>query len=259
MHRCRTVRVRASLIPLVALMALAVPSTQLADACVGCCYETFGDAPYDLEKFHAVLDRAWLQAPTSSPKKVDIGDYDGRSFWCFYLSAGRYMTFRIEGEGYRSELRQAEQWDTATTVWRKMIGRVKLFEPDASVDEFTFMQVHHKSSADGYDIGPLVRLVWKRSTVAGEPNHLWAILRTNLAVDGTYEIFDLGAHPGGFFKAEIKVKEGDLRVKIDDITLVSEDVSYWNGLETYFKAGVYNQSPGHAKVQFDSLKFYGGL
>ena len=33
------------------------------------------------------------------------------------------------------------------------------------------------------------------------------------------------------------------------------DVSYWNGLENYYKAGVYNQDAGRSKVEFEVLRY----
>ncbi len=44
-------------------------------------------------------------------------------------------------------------------------------------------------------------------------------------------------------------------VIINGQTKVDMDVSYWDGLENYYKAGVYNQDPGRSRVEFESLHF----
>jgi len=209
--------------------------------------------PYDDPKFHPVLDDSKLQAPDSRTACAQ-GEFDGFADWYFYLYQGssNYMTFRMNGDHKRSELRQIIEWKTSTTSWKKMIGEVKLFYPSTeSLNQYTFMQIH---DSDGIN-KPLIRLVWYRSR-SGKDDHLWAILRISTNPNDSPQYFDLGQRPDGFFKAEIKVKNNILKVKINSVTKVNEDVSYWSAFSNYFKAGVYLQDDGTAKVQFRTLKYY---
>ncbi|RMF65928.1 MAG: polysaccharide lyase family 7 protein, partial [Calditrichaeota bacterium] len=181
-------------------------------------------------------------------------EFEGFADWYFYLaqtSSDNYMTFVMSGDHNRSELRQMNEWKTSTSSWRKMIGEVKCFYPStSSLDQYTFMQIH---DSDGIN-KPLVRLVWLRSR-SGKSDHLWAVIRTSVS-SSSYQYVDLGARPSGFFKAEIKVRNNTLKVKINGVTKVSKNVSYWSAYHNYFKAGVYLQDAGTAKVQFKSLKYY---
>ena len=210
------------------------------------------EAPYNLSKFQSVLDDSKLQAPNSGTACAQ-GDFSGYADWFFRLdSTSQYMTFEMDGDKSRSELRQMEEWTTGTTSWRKMIGEVKVFYPTtSSLEQFTWMQIHDSTSLNK----PLIRLTWRRYAY-GQQDHLWAVVRDSANSSSSYSWFDLGARPSGFVKAEIKVKNNNLRVRIDSVTLVDIDVSYWDGLSGYYKAGVYLQDPGTAKVQFKSLKYY---
>ena len=226
--------------------------------------QTNPEAPYNLSKFHPVLDDSKLQAPTSSTL-IPQGDFEDQSNQYFRLDAtGQYMTFTVTGDSNRSELRQMSgDWQTSTPTWRKMIGEVKLFYPsDNSMNQYTFMQIHDTSNDPQSLNKPLIRLVWLRSR-NNVDDHLWAAVRIPadpsepISDDNLSGMFvDLGPRPSGFFKAEIKVQDNLMRVAIDNVNLLSMDVSYWDGLNNYFKAGVYNQDPGTSKVQFKSLKYY---
>lgn len=209
-------------------------------------------APYNKSKYRAVLEDSKLQAPTSSPAAVKQGDFPGFWDWYFRLdSSGQYMTFEMEGAKNRSELRQMNEWYTSTSTWRKIIGEVKVFYPaTASLNEFTFMQAH-----DSEDFNkPLIRLAWIRSR-GGSEDHLWAIIRLSSETN-SFQYINLGARPSSFFKCEIKIKNNRMVVRINSETRLELDVDYWESLSSYYKAGVYLQSEGSAKVQFRRLKYY---
>ncbi len=251
LFRSSFVRCSAKLLLGVSLLA-AAPSLHASNP----------DAPYNLSKYRPVLDDSKLQAPTSSTL-IAHGDFADKSNQYFRLdSSGKYMTFTVSGDSKRSELRQMSgDWQTSTSSWRKMIGEVKVFYPNSSsssLDQFTFMQIHDSTSLNK----PLIRLVWHRSR-SGQSDHLWAVIRipanpnqpissSNLATQWE----DLGPRPSGFFKSEIKVKNNQMKVRINSVTKVDVDVTYWDGLDSYFKAGTYNQDPGTSKVQYRSLKYY---
>lgn len=221
-------------------------------------------APYDLKKFRSVLDDSKLQAPKSSPTLIDQGKFAGVSNEYFFLDpTGKYMTFTVEGDSCRSELRQQPgDWDTASKTPQRMIARVKVFVPqNKQPDSFTFLQVHDKKTGDGGLNKPLLR-VTRRDNRRGKQDHLWAVIRTPKDFDKPISLsnlgskhVDLGPRPKGFFDAEVHVQNSRMIVSINGQTKVDMDVSYWDGLANYFKAGVYNQDHGRSKVEFESLMF----
>lgn len=221
-------------------------------------------APYDLEKFRSVLDDSKLQAPKSSPTLISRGKFAGASNEYFFLDpTGQYMTFTVEGDSCRSELRQESgDWDTASKKPQRLIARVKVFVPqDKQLESFTFLQIHDKKNGDKGLNKPLLR-VTRRDQRRGKQDHLWAAIRTPKNFDKPISLsnlaskhVDLGPRPKGFFDVEVRVQNSKMTVTIDRQTKVNMDVSYWDGLPNYFKAGVYNQDPGRSKVQFQSLRF----
>ncbi|MBB6428389.1 hypothetical protein HNQ40_000195 [Algisphaera agarilytica] len=220
--------------------------------------------PYDLEQFRSVLDDSKLQAPTSSPTKINQGKFRGAANEYFFLDESkRYMTFTVTGDSKRSELRQMTgDWDTATQTPQRLLARVRVHVPETpGLEQFTFLQIHDKKSGDDGLNKPLLRIT-RRGDYRKTQDHLWAAIRIpqdpskpisldNLATKN----IDLGPRPDGFFDAEIVIHQGRMVVTIEGETKVDMDVNYWNGLPSYFKAGVYNQDPGTSKVEFESLVF----
>ena len=221
-------------------------------------------APYDLKKFRSVLKDSKLQAPTSSPTLIERGNFKGVSNQHFFLDETRqYMTFTVAGDKNRSELRQETgDWDTASKKPQRLIARVKVFVPqDRQLEQFTFLQIHDKQQGKTGLNKPLLR-VTRRNKYRRTQDHLWAYIRTpknlskpislsNLAT----EVVDLGPRPKGFFDVEVRVQNGQMIISINSQIKVDKDVSYWNGLANYYKAGVYNQDAGRSKVEFESLRF----
>eukprot|EP00752_Nemacystus_decipiens_P015226 g13559.t1 len=218
--------------------------------------------PYDLVKFQPVLDDSKLQAPTSSPALIPQGGFPGQSNQYFYLDpTGQYMTFQVSGDSNRSELRQetGTDWQTSTTDRLSLDGRVRLALPGTQTPEqYTFMQIHDTGAGLNK---PLIRLTWQRERDSIE-DHLWAAIRTPddfgqpIADDNLDTLsVDLGARPTGFFDASIVVQNNQMKVLIDGQVKVDMDVSYWDGLDNYFKAGVYLQDPGEVAVEFDQLAY----
>lgn len=256
---CYLLRLRLNAIPAMTFAALlpaliAAGSAKAPDA----------EVPYDLEKFRAVLDDSKLQAPASSPTMIERGKFEGASNEYFFLDeTGQYMTFTVTGDSKRSELRQLTgDWDTSTATPQRLVARVRVSVPeDEQLEQFTFLQIHDKKDGDHGLNKPLIRIT-RRGDYRGTKDHLWAAIRTpedfkkpislkNLATKN----IDLGRRPNGFFDAEIHVQNGQMKVLINGKTKVDMDVSYWNGLNNYFKAGVYNQDPGTSIAEFESLRF----
>ncbi|MEO0514274.1 MAG: polysaccharide lyase family 7 protein [Planctomycetota bacterium] len=220
--------------------------------------------PYDLEKFRPVLDDSKLQAPTSSPAKINRGDFEGAANEYFFLDdTGHYLTFTVTGDSKRSELRQLSgEWDTASSTPQRLVARVKVYVPETpGLEQYTFLQIHDTTNDPGSLNKPLIRIT-RRGDYRKTQDHLWAAIRTPADFDKPISLdnlatlnIDLGPRPEGFFDAEIRVQNSNMTVTIDGETKVDLDVSYWDGLDNYFKAGVYNQDPGTSKVEFESLMF----
>jgi hypothetical protein len=215
------------------------------------------DAPYSLEKFKNVLDKSKLQAPKSSYNPQysrKYGDFKNYSNKYFYLQNGRYMVFYMCGNHNRSELRFRNDWKVDSKTPKTLQARVKLF-PLNSKREFTFLQIHADSTLFNVPTinKPLLRIVWYKK-LRGKKNHLWAVIRlSNNEFVKRYAKIDLGKMPKGFFDVKIVVKDNNLKIYVDNKKKVDIDVSYWSDFYNYFKAGVYLQDDGCAKVLFDKL------
>ena len=217
--------------------------------------------PYDLAKFRPVLDDSKLQAPTSSPALIARGDFAGQDNEYFFLDpTGEHLVFTVSGESNRSELRQESgDWQTSAAVEQVLSARVSLPLPETdTLNQFTFMQIHDTN--DGLN-KPLIRLTWQRERL-GQTDHLWAAIRTPDDFDqpisndnlSGFQV-DLGPRPLGFFDAVIAVQNNQMTVELQGQTVIDMDVSYWDGLDNYFKAGVYLQDPGRATAVFDQLAY----
>ncbi|BAF69299.1 polysaccharide lyase family 7 protein [Nitratiruptor sp. SB155-2] len=217
------------------------------------------DAPYAIQKFRHVLNHAKLQAPKShfDPRwSVPYGQFQYFANRYFYLQDARFMTFFMCGKKHRSELRFKEEWRVETKVPKIIRARVYLFPLDQK-KEFTFLQIHadsHRAGDNGKIINkPLLRLTWWKEQ-HNKHDHLWAVIRLSADPDKQrYEKIDLGKRPNSFFDVSIEVKRSRMKIYINHMLKIDKDVSYWNGFWNYFKAGVYLQGDGCAKVLFDSL------
>lgn len=228
--------------------------------------ESAGITPYDVDAFRPVLEESKLQAPTSKAL-IRQGGFAGQANEYFYVDpSGPYLTFTVKGDSKRSELRQMTgDWQTSTATPQRLIGEVQVFFPEnESMNQFTFMQIHDTTDDPQSLNKPLLRLVWLRSR-HGIQDHLWAAIRMPRDMDQPISLdnlsgrfVDLGPRPEGFFKSEVRVQANQMVVLLNDEEKLSMDVTYWDGLNNYFKAGVYNQDPGVSKVQFRSLRYESG-
>ncbi|MDP5255355.1 MULTISPECIES: polysaccharide lyase family 7 protein [unclassified Vibrio] len=237
-------------------LALALPisicsSLALADS-----------APYDIARYQSVLDESKLQAPNSATY-IANGDFEGQYNQYFYVpdTGNAWMTFEVTGDHARSELRQVNNWYTSDTQYlNKMIANVLVDDPlTGEVDEITFLQVHDVTSNSNAINLPLVRIVWMRE-YDDVSDHYWAIIKEDACEScKNYAKIDLGEYRDSAVKFEIRIENNALTIKRDSVThseINKLDISYWGELESYFKAGVYNQDSGTGRVQFESLKYY---
>ncbi|MGJ8654623.1 MAG: polysaccharide lyase family 7 protein [Opitutaceae bacterium] len=208
-------------------------------------------APYDLPVFQAVLDDSKLQAPESGTLAKQ-GKLPGFSHDCFYLNDAGQMVFVTDHSSIRSELRQMEEWVTGSSTPKEMEGRVQLDAPTANMsDNYTFMQIHDSLKVPN---APLIRLEWRRD-YRGEYDHIWATIRTEITPKKYLKV-DLGPRPDRAFNAKISVVNNQLSVSIDNQTPIkAHDVSHWDGLSSYFKAGAYSRDSGTVRVAFEALTY----
>ena len=217
------------------------------------------EAPYKLEKFQTVLDHSKLQAPLSSfdPKwSIPYGKFQNRANRYFYLEDNQYMAFFMCGKKHRSELREQNIWQVETKKKHILYAEVKILPLD-NKKEFTFIQIHSDPSVNSTILlnKPLLRIVWRKN-YHNIKNHLWAIICTNTDQKHfTYTKIDLGERGSNFSSFRITVMNSQLIIIRDNQKKVTFDISYWNGIWNYFKAGTYLQSNGCAKVLFKKLVF----
>ncbi len=213
------------------------------------------DTPYSLEKFQNILDISKLQAPKSSfdplysVKYGNFADYFNKYF---YLQDSKYIVFFMCGKKHRSELRMKKEWRVDTKKSISLYAKVKLFPLNAK-REFTFLQIHADSNLKNSINKPLLRIVWMKE-LHNFKNHIWAVIRKSPnAYKQSYEKVDLGLMPKDFFDIKIIVKANKLNIIVDNAKKYNFDISYWSRYYNYFKAGVYLQDDGCAKVLFDKL------
>ncbi len=220
-------------------------------------------APYNLEKFHNILQRSKLQWPGTGTT-VGYNEFDGFYSDYFYLSREGNMTFEAADTGVkRVELRQGQNgqdggWPTSTASLQRIVGEVKLFYPEA-IKEYTWMQI--LAYQEGNRHIPVFRLVWMKNKDGYEDN-LWLVIRDEEGGDSEWR--RLMNRPDSFYKVEITVQNRQLSLYFDDSLEYETTLSYGDDFQAYFKAGVYlsgsvnNDVPEgqrNAKVQFKTLSF----
>jgi len=222
------------------------------------------DAPYSIKHFQDILNNTKLQAPTShfDPKwSRDYGEFQYYENKYFYLQDNKYMTFLMCGKKNRSELREKETWKVSTQKAKILFAEIAFFSLNAK-REFTFLQIHadpnYKNNLKHNSINkPLLRIVWKKQ-YRNLKNHIWAVIRTSaLLEEHKYIKIDLGKYKNNFFTVKIVVKTSRLVIYINNTRKVDLSVSYWDNIWNYFKAGVYLQDNGCAKILFKQLRIEG--
>lgn len=106
---------------------------------------------------------------------------------------------------------------------------------------------------------PILRLLWARLR-DGIYDHLWAvIIVSDPSQDRIYDWIDMGARPKGFFDAEVHIKDNLMTIMINRKVITTRNVTYWEDVSNYYKAGVYINrygDGGEVSVLFEQLHFY---
>ena len=224
--------------------------------------------PYDFDKFKPVIDQSKLQifkddglSSDTNNTTVDYGEFDGKKFPEFYVDTQENLHFEIDKKANtyktRSELREGpNSWSTSDTEGHYWVATLKCLKPKVGITSYTWMQIHGTNDSYNY---PLLRLFWVRDR-EGVYDHIWAIIIiTGSDADRIYDYIDLGARPSNFFSAEVHVKNNILDILIDHQLKATRNVTYWQDVQNYFKAGVYIDrygDGGAVSAIFKELHFY---
>lgn len=172
--------------------------------------------PYSYSQYQSVLDDSYLQAPTST-KLIKQGDFAGQYNQYFHVpdNGNTWMTFTVEGDHKRSELRQVYEWYTDDGDVNKMIGEVYIQSPlEGEVDQITFMQIHDVTNNGNAINLPLLRLVWYRER-DGIENGLWAVIKQDADENSDqYDKIFISQHDDTqAVKIEVRVENNMMTVK----------------------------------------------
>ncbi|MEA1920867.1 MAG: polysaccharide lyase family 7 protein [Campylobacterota bacterium] len=224
--------------------------------------ESNSSIPYEHEKFSDVIERSKLQLYTDGTT-VDYGSLNNFKSPEFYVDNEENLHFVISKEldtlKVRSELREGPEvieWSSADSQGHFWVATLKCLKPDIGVDSFTWMQIHGTHETYNY---PVLRLFWERSR-AGKYDHLWAItIVSDPHTNNIYEYTDLGPRPADFFSAEVHIQNNIMDILINRKLIKTYNLTYWEEVKNYFKAGVYINrfgDGGEVSAIFQSLDFF---
>lgn len=193
-------------------------------------------SPRSASIFHHVLERSKLQAPDSST--VAYKPYDVAERF-FHLEDDTYLTFQMNGEGHRSELRQTDT-DEDESEWsvkdfHRLTAEVSLPVPASEMEEFTFLQVH-------CGVKPALRVVWMRE-YDGVGDAIFAVLRMNDKDGDDIEVerYPLGQRSSEETQYTVTVDDSRIVIEVNGDQVQDLDAEFWEDAECYFKAGAYIQ------------------
>ncbi|MBC7003416.1 polysaccharide lyase family 7 protein [Photobacterium sp. BZF1] len=249
--------------------------------------EKITSKPASYPQFSHILSSSKLQISTPNAKPgsknemAKNGDFTGIVNEHFYVDgSSEALVFNMEGYKLRNELRVLENFSTAQSdTTYQLKANLQPINPITSVQnspvgkkEITYLQVHNKGiheDGTGYIPHPLVRITWELER-NGKESHYWAVIkanaldcssnsqhRSNAECKKAYRHIDLGPadlnRPTQF---DISVGNNQLVVNVDGETKLSHDITYWQHLLSYFKAGVYNQfEGGKSEAHFYQLDY----
>jgi hypothetical protein len=210
------------------------------------------DAPYNVSAFRDVLKKTKLQFPEK--KQIDFGGFRGVGRANFYLSHGRYMTFKARKRQrkviVRSELR------FGPNGWKVSSNRSKLLKSEFSlkkprrIKQITILQIH----AENPSVPPL-RVVWLRRH-KGVNDHIWAIVRPS-PYRKAIRYVDLGKRSNRFMRVSISVKQNRMKIWVNKRLRTTHSLARWKGTVNYYKAGIYlsgKSDSGVATIRYRLLQ-----
>ncbi|WP_242620281.1 polysaccharide lyase family 7 protein [Shewanella maritima] len=244
-------------------------------------------APAEYKKFDSILSESKLQIsePNAKPgSKYELAkdsNFSGLVNEHFYVDQGsEALIVSMEGYKLRNELRVKNNFPSnLADTFYQLSADVMPIDPRGAMenspsknDAMTYLQVHNKGIDDdgtGYIPHPLLRIVYEKSR-KGYNDYYWAIIKNN-AVNCSSKSGNKGSAEckNAYLKLpltaydseqpthfDIIVGDQKLVVKVDGVTKVNHDISYWKHLLSYFKAGVYNQfENGKGEAHFYNLEY----
>ncbi|MCK5916874.1 MAG: polysaccharide lyase family 7 protein [Cocleimonas sp.] len=193
------------------------------------------EAPYNVAGFRDVLNKTKLQFPNK--KQIDFGSFRGVARANFYLTNGRYMTFKARKRHkeviVRSELRFGPHGWKVNSNRSKLLKAEFALEKPRSIKQVTILQIH----AENPSVPPL-RVVWlKRHKSLND--HLWAIVRPSPYHKKIHYV-DLGKRPNkGFTRVSVSVKNNLMKIWVNKRLRTIQSLKRWKGTINYYKAGTY--------------------
>jgi len=223
--------------------------------------ESTSQYPNDIDKFKDVLSHSKYQYPDSTTT-VEYDQFDSYKTENFYVDKNNDFYFVVSKEKnstkIRDELREGpedREWNTQDSDGNFWVSTIKCFKPKLGISTYTWMQIHGTLDTFNY---PLLRLLWVRSR-DGIYDHIWSIVIISDPDDArVYEWTDLGKRPDGFFNASVYVQDNIMEIKINDVVVKTYDVTYWESVTNYFKAGIYLnifQDGGEGTIAYRELQF----
>jgi hypothetical protein len=225
-------------------------------------YDVNNTPPYK-SIFKTLLDKSVYLSPDNNT----TDSFDDLSTKNFYLDKSGNLIFRINktpiSPKTTSMLLHKETWQTNDVEGNFFISELRCYKPK-EIDSYTWMEAHGLKKLDAnqsiYYNYPLIRLVWKRN-FHNLYDHIWAIITKSTPNEyepKIYEYVDLGARPDYTFPAEVHIHNNILEVKINYSVMTTQNVTYWENVPSYFKAGIslenYNYG-GVAATAFRKLDF----
>lgn len=208
--------------------------------------------------FQALLEQSKMQYPTSKTL-IHQGRFISFKTEFFHLDPEKSLTFVATkdqpGHILRNELKQSPKeryWDVSTKKPEILQGEVYLYH-SPTISNYTWLQIH----SDFPFNAPLLRLVVLH-TKDKKRNHICAVIMEDSTIEAERKWYDLGVRPERFFPFQVSVANNIMQVWIDGIEKLSKNVTYWQGLKGYYKAGVYitkKEEVGSVTVQFKSLNY----
>lgn len=211
------------------------------------------EAPYNVPVFRDVLKKAKLQFPNKEQR--DFGAFKGWADANFYLSEGRYMTFKSRKRDkkriVRSELRFGPGGWLVSSKRAKLLKSEFALDKPRSIDQITILQIHAEKPSF-----PPLRVVWLRKHKS-KKDHLWAIIRPSPYHKKIHYV-DLGKRPNNrFTRVSVSVRNSRMQIWLNKRLRTTESLSQWKGTINYYKAGIYlsgKKDVGMATVRYRLLE-----
>ncbi|MCC5845683.1 MAG: polysaccharide lyase family 7 protein [Verrucomicrobia bacterium] len=227
---------------------VAAATTMMIALACGAYGQSEPKVPFDLEKFQSVLSESRLHSPrTRNPIAVRTGQFDGYELpGRFYLGEnGTTMVLATtRSDRDRSELRHRTWPVTEGEIHYSARLRLDALVPEGEGwkrRRLNFVQIY----VPGIPLGPVV-LISGRVLWDDKEDHLWVSVQRG----GEY---DLGPRPDGFFDLDVRVKDGVLRVYMNNELKAEDNLSSFEGRRAFFKTGAYHRGIEPHVVEFERL------